>query len=44
MADVRKGDTLVVPKLDHLARSVPDARQIADQQPAKEYLDGMGVQ
>ena len=25
-----KGDTLVVPKLDRLARSVPDARAIAD--------------
>ena len=31
MAAVRKGDTLVVPKLDRLARSVPDARHIADQ-------------
>jgi len=29
-AAVRAGDTLVVPKLDRLARSVPDARQIAD--------------
>lgn len=27
---VRSGDTLVVPKLDRLARSVPDAREIAD--------------
>lgn len=27
---VRRGDTLVVPKLDHLAHSVPDAREIAD--------------
>ena len=26
----REGDTLVVPKLDRLARSVPDARAIAD--------------
>ena len=26
LAAVRKGDTLVVPKLDRLARSVPDAR------------------
>ena len=26
----RKGDTLVVTKLDRLARSAPDARQIAD--------------
>jgi DNA invertase Pin-like site-specific DNA recombinase len=30
LAAVRIGDTLVVPKLDRLARSVPDARQIAD--------------
>jgi DNA invertase Pin-like site-specific DNA recombinase len=30
LAAVREGDTLVVPKLDRLARSVPDARQIAD--------------
>ncbi len=30
LAAVRKGDTLVVPKLDRLARSVPDARAIGD--------------
>lgn len=30
LAAVRAGDTLVVPKLDRLARSVPDARDIAD--------------
>lgn len=30
LAAVRKGDTFVVPKLDRLARSVPDARHIAD--------------
>ena len=30
LAAVRTGDTLVVPKLDRLARSVPDARSIAD--------------
>lgn len=30
LAAVRNGDTLVVPKLDRLARSVPDARAIAD--------------
>lgn len=30
LAAVRSGDTLVVPKLDRLARSVPDARDIAD--------------
>ena len=31
IAAVREGDTLVVPKLDRLARSVPDARTIAGQ-------------
>ena len=30
LAAVRAGDTLVVPKLDRLARSVPDARAIGD--------------
>lgn len=30
LAAVRSGDTLVVPKLDRLARSVPDASNIAD--------------
>ena len=30
LAATRKGDTLVVPKLDRLARSVPDARAIGD--------------
>jgi DNA invertase Pin-like site-specific DNA recombinase len=30
LAAVRAGDTLVVPKLDRLARSVPDARSIGD--------------
>lgn len=30
IAAVREGDTLVVSKLDRLARSVPDARAIAD--------------
>jgi len=30
LAAVRTGDTLVVTKLDRLARSVPDARKIAD--------------
>ena len=30
LAAARTGDTLVVPKLDRLARSVPDARTIAD--------------
>lgn len=31
LAAVRRGDTFVVPRLDRLARSVPDARAIADQ-------------
>ena len=31
LAAVRKGDTLVLSKLDRLARTVPDARHIADQ-------------
>lgn len=30
LAACRSGDTLVVPKLDRLARSVPDARDIGD--------------
>src|SRR5229473_3323253 len=30
LAAVREGDALVVPKLDRLARSVPDARDIGD--------------
>jgi hypothetical protein len=30
LATVRAGDTLVVPKFDRLARSVPDARDIGD--------------
>ena len=37
LAAVRGGDTLVVPKLDRLARSVPDARAIGDE------LAGRGV-
>jgi len=37
LAAVRAGDTLVVPKLDRLARSVPDARTIGDE------LTGRGV-
>jgi DNA invertase Pin-like site-specific DNA recombinase len=35
LAAVRNGDTLVVPKLDRLARSVPDARAIGDQLTAR---------
>jgi len=41
LAAVRSGDTLVVPKLDRLARSVPDARQIGDSLYA-EAEDGAG--
>ena len=37
LAAVRSGDTLVVPKLDRLARSVPDARARGDE------LSGRGV-
>lgn len=43
MAAVRDGDTLVVPKLDRLARSVPDARGIGDDLAARGIalsLDG----
>lgn len=35
MAAVRSGDTFVVPKLDRLARSVPDARTIGDELAAR---------
>lgn len=35
LAALREGDTLVVPKLDRLARSVPDARDIADKLAAR---------
>jgi hypothetical protein len=34
LAAVREGDTLVVPKLDRLARSVPDARTSATPLPS----------
>mgnify|MGYP001355185748 CR=1 FL=1 len=44
LAAVRSGDTLVVPKLDRLARSVPDARSIADlpSQPRAKLALGPG--
>ncbi len=42
LAAVRDGDTLVVPKLDRLARSVPDARTIADQLEAKGVKLALG--
>lgn len=43
LAAVRDGDTLVVPKLDRLARSVPDARTIADQLEAKGVKLALGA-
>ena len=42
-AAVRDGDTLVVPKLDRLARSVPDARAIADQLEKKGVKLALGA-
>ena len=42
LAAVRSGDTLVVPKLDRLARSVPDARQIADSLVARGVTLALG--
>jgi DNA invertase Pin-like site-specific DNA recombinase len=43
LAAVRAGDTLVVPKLDRLARSVPDARQIADALVEREVKLALGT-
>ncbi len=42
LAAVRAGDTLVVPKLDRLARSVPDARDIADSLAARGVRLALG--
>src|SRR5215475_5512811 len=42
LAAVRAGDTLVVPKLDRLARSVPDARDIADTLVARDVKLSLG--
>jgi DNA invertase Pin-like site-specific DNA recombinase len=42
LAAVRSGDTLVVPKLDRLARSVPDARDIADTLAARQVKLAIG--
>ena len=42
LAAVRQGDTLVVAKLDRLARSVPDARTIADRLSAKGVRLALG--
>lgn len=41
-AAVRAGDTLVVPKLDRLARSVPDARAIGDDLAARGIALSLG--
>lgn len=43
LAAVRAGDTLVVPKLDRLARSVPDAREIADSLAARGVKLALGA-
>lgn len=42
LAAVREGDTLVVAKLDRLARSVPDAREIAAQLQARGVKLALG--
>ncbi|MCZ0710783.1 MULTISPECIES: recombinase family protein [Microbacterium] len=42
LAAVRKGDVLVVTKLDHLARSLPDARDIADELTRKGVTLNLG--
>ena len=42
LAAVREGDTFVVPKLDRLARSVPDARAIARQLENKNVKLALG--
>jgi DNA invertase Pin-like site-specific DNA recombinase len=44
LAAVRTGDTLVVPKLDRLARSVPDARAIGDDLAARGVKLSLGGQ
>ena len=43
LAAVRAGDTLVVPKLDRLARSLPDARAIADELEARGVKLALGA-
>ena len=42
LAAVREGDTLVVPKLDRLARSVPDPRDIDDSLAARGIRLSLG--
>ena len=44
LAAVRQGDTMVVPKLDRLARSVPDARAIGDDLAARGVKLSLGGQ
>jgi DNA invertase Pin-like site-specific DNA recombinase len=44
LAALRAGDTLVVPKLDRLARSVPDARTIGDSLAARGIRLSLGGQ
>lgn len=43
LAAVRRGDTLVVPKLDRLARSVPNAREFADALQARGVKLALGA-
>ena len=43
LAAVREGDTFVVPKLDRLARSVPDARAIAAELEARDVKLALGA-
>jgi DNA invertase Pin-like site-specific DNA recombinase len=43
MAACREGDTLVVTKLDRLARSLPDARAIADELTARQVRLSLGA-
>lgn len=43
LAAVRSGGALVVPKLDRLARSVPDAREIADALQARGVKLSLGT-
>jgi DNA invertase Pin-like site-specific DNA recombinase len=42
LAACRAGDTLVVTKLDRLARSLPDARAIADELTARQFSLSLG--
>ncbi len=44
LAAVREGDTLIVTKLDRLARSVPDARAIGDDLAARRIKLSLGGQ